>query len=325
MNKQLRGSLILFLTAAIWGLAFVAQTTGGDAVGPFSFNCIRSFIGSIVLLPVIFFLDKNGLGKKPTDVAQKKTLWIGGISCGVALSVATNLQQLGINIGGSASKAGFLTTFYILMVPILGLFFKRKCGMNIWVAVVIALIGMYFLCIDGSFAIQTADILLLACAFVFSIQIMMVDHFAPLVDGVRLSSIQFFVCGIITSIPTVFVDITGIISFGRVDEATGSGLDAWLMSFSNPMAWITILYAGVMSCGVAYTLQIIGQRDVKPTVASLIMSFESVFATIGGFLILHERLTFRQLLGCGMIFAAVLLAQLGGAAKDSVVKANTAE
>ena len=300
MTGKTRNSFLLLITAAIWGFAFVAQSTGGDAIGSFSFNCIRSFIGAVFLIPVILFLDAKGLSRKPTTKAERKKLLIAGISCGVALCVATNLQQIGIHLGAGVGKAGFLTATYILMVPVLGIFFKRKCGLNIWIGVGIALVGLHLLCINGSFRFALEDLLLLLCALVFSVQIMLVDYFAPKVDGVPLSCIQFLTVGVLSFIPMLFTEV----------GFTAQCASSWLQSFASTAVWIAILYAGIMSCGIAYTLQIIGQQEVHPTIASLLMSFESVFSVIGGWIILHEHLSGRQLCGCGLIFAAVVLAQI---------------
>lgn len=174
-----RNELLLVLTALIWGIAFVAQSEGGDAVGSFTFNCTRSLIGGIALLPAIKLLDRLGLCKKPQTKEEKKTLLIGGISCGTILCIATNLQQVGINSGTAAGKAGFLTACYIVLVPILGIFLKKKCGLNVWISVVLTLAGLYLLCIEGPFRLQLSDTLVLMCALVFSMHILVVDHFSP--------------------------------------------------------------------------------------------------------------------------------------------------
>lgn len=299
--KKGHNSLLLILTAFIWGIAFVAQSAGGDAVGPYTFNCIRSFIGGIVLLPVIKLLDYLHLTKqKPKTKKDRKNLLMGGIACGTALALASNLQQMGLYLGSSAGKAGFLTACYILIVPVLGIFLKKKCSIHIWIGIVIAVIGLYLLCIHGDFSIQLSDILLLLCAFLFAIHILVIDHFTPLADGVRMSCIQFFVCGGLSSIPMFFMDMRHSLS----------GIQAWIPALLNPSAWIPILYAGVLSCGVAYTLQIVGQQGVNPTVASLLMSLESVFSVLAGWVLLGESLSPRELLGCVLIFGAVILAQM---------------
>ena len=296
-----RNSFLLVLAAFIWGIAFVAQSTGGDAVGPYTFNCIRSVIGSLVLVPVIKLSGRlHWSHKKPVSRKDWRTLFTGGIACGIALSIASNLQQVGISLGSPVGKAGFLTACYMLIVPILGIFLKKKCGWNVWLGIVIAMVGLYLLCMQGSFSIQFSDLLLLLCALAFAVQILIVDHYADMVDGVRMACIQFLVCGIISAIPMIFMDMG--LSVSEISE--------WGSAFADPYAWIPILYAGVLSCGVAYTLQIIGQRGLNPTVASLLMSLESVFSLLAGWVLLEEALSGREILGCILIFSAVVLAQL---------------
>lgn len=300
-QQKVRNSCLLVLTALIWGIAFVAQTTGGDAIGAFSFNCIRSLIGGLVLLPVIHVLDKK-TDRKPKTPAEKRTLLTGGIACGCVMFVATSFQQLGITMGTEAGKAGFLTACYILLVPIFGLFLKKKCGWNIWVGVAMTLIGLYLLCMNktAGFSLRFSDLLVIICSVCFALHILLVDHFSPLVDGVRLSSLQFIVSGLIGLIPTFFVDM----------HHSLSGFYAWLPALQSWDAWLPILYAGVMSCGVAYTLQIIGQNGLNPTVASLLMSLESVFSVLAGWIILGQKLSGREIFGCMIIFGAIVLAQL---------------
>ena len=287
-----KNSFLLVLAALIWGVAFVAQSEGGDIIGPYAFNGIRSFIGALVLLPVIAILNR---GKKERN-EDKKTLIVGGICCGIILGIASNIQQFALYLGASAGKAGFLTACYILMVPIAGIFLKRKCGKNVWIAVVIAIVGLYLLCIkSGSSGIEVADLLLLLCALAFTFHIMVIDHFSPMVDGVKMSAIQFLVAGIISFILMfIFENDFKLIIDG----------------FSSGQVLIPVLYTGVLSSGVAYTLQIVGQKNVNPTVASLLMSLESVFAALAGWLILKESMDLRQLLGCGLIFVGIVLAQL---------------
>lgn len=297
-SRQVRNSILLVLTAFIWGIAFVAQSEGGNAVGPFTFNGIRSLIGSIVLLPVIALLDRMKLtSKKPVTKAEKKTLLIGGLSCGVLLFLASSAQQLGICLGTPAGKAGFLTACYILLVPVLGLFLKKKCGVRVWTGIAITLVGLYLLCMSETLRLQSSDLLLLACALLFAVHILVIDYFSPRVDGVRMSCIQFLVCGILSLIPMFFSEI-------RV------GADVWLAKLTDPGAWLAILYAGVLSCGVAYTLQIVGQNGINPTVASMLLSLESVFSVLAGWIILKQSLGAKELLGCGLIFIAIILAQL---------------
>lgn len=288
----LKNSLMLFLTAAIWGVAFVAQSVGMDYVGAFTFNAVRCLMGAVVLLPLIFFMKSK---EEPKDLtaeekkAGRKTLIIGGISCGVFLFLASNFQQFGIKYT-TVGKAGFITACYIVIVPILGLFMKKKCSSYIWAAVAMALIGLYLLCIKDGFSIGKGDILVLICAFLFSLHILVIDHFSPMADGVKLSCIQFLVSGILSGIPALLLE-----------KPQFSSLIA---------AWQPLLYAGIMSCGVAYTLQIVGQKDMNPTVASLILSLESCISVIAGWLILGQSLSTREIIGCVIMFCAIILAQL---------------
>ncbi|MDO4466520.1 MAG: DMT family transporter [Bacillota bacterium] len=297
-TKTFRNSCLLVITALIWGVAFVAQSSGGDAIGPYSFNCIRSIIGGIVLLPVIQLMEKlNYADRKPISKRDWKNLIIGGVSCGVILCLASNFQQLGLNMGTTVGKAGFLTACYILMVPILGIFLKKKCSWNIWIGVLLTIGGLYLLCMDERLSLQLSDIFVLICAFIFSLHILVIDHFSPKVDGVRMACIQFFVCGLLTSIPMIVCEML-------------PNFTTWFYSFCSWNAWIPILYAGICSCGIAYTLQIIGQQDVNPTVASLLMSLESVFSVLAGWFLLHEALSNKEILGCAIIFLAIVLAQI---------------
>ena len=291
----MKNSLVLLLTAFIWGVAFVAQSVGGDAVGCFTFNGVRSLIGAAVLLPVIAFLDKQKKKELGEDqfLAQKgdkKTLILGGISCGLMLCIASNFQQFGISFT-TVGKAGFITAMYILIVPILGLFMKKKVGMKVWLGVILATVGLYMLCMTSeSFSLSKGDLLVLVCAGFFSLHILIIDYFSPKVDGVRLSCIQFFVCGLIST----------VIAFIFENPNVGAILSGCL----------PILYAGVMSCGVAYTLQIIGQKNMDPTVASLILSLESVLSVLAGWVLLNQKLSIRELFGCVLMFLAIILAQL---------------
>lgn len=299
--KKLRNSILLVLTALIWGVAFVAQSEGGDAVGPYTFNSVRMILGGTALLPVILLMDRlRPSSKRPQTAQQKKELFLGGISCGVLLFAGSTLQQMGLFLGTQSGKAGFLTACYILMVPVIGIFLHKKCGWNVWFGVVLALAGLYLLCIKDSFTLQLSDGLVLLCAVAFSLHILVVDHFAPKVDGVRMSCIQFFTCGIVGIVPMIFVEMGGSVE----------SLNQWAKGFASLDAWIPILYAGLFSCGIAYTLQIFGQEGLNPTVASLLMSLESVFSVLAGWLILKETLSARELWGCLLIFVAILLAQV---------------
>lgn len=292
MKTKVRNSCLLFLTACIWGSSFVAQSVGMDYIGPYTFNCLRFLIGSLVLLPVIFFSrhrKKDQKDRSKDRTLQKKEMLCGGIVCGVVLCIASTLQQIGI-IYTTAGKAGFLTAMYIVLVPVLGLFLKRKAGLQLWISVGLALIGLYLLCMKGAFSLNGGDVLLILCAVGFSVHIMVVDYFSPKLDGMILSCIQFLVAGLISGI--------GMLLSEQFD---------WHMIL---LAAKPILYSGVLSCGVGYTLQVIAQKGLNPTVASLLMSLESVVSVIAGFLVLHEVLSGRELLGCVFMFAAVILAQI---------------
>lgn len=293
--KQMKNNAMLLLAAFIWGCAFVAQSVGMDYVGPFTFNSVRNIIGSLVLVPVIFLMDglkrKSGMSeeKLAEQRGETKTLVIGGICCGVVLAAASSLQQFGIMFT-SVGKAGFITAMYIVIVPILGVFIGKKIRPLIVLCVAISVVGLYFLCMTEKLSLSTGDLYVLLCAFVFSIHILVIDHFSPLVDGVRMSAIQFLTAGILCAVPMLL--------FEKPE------LDSILA------AWMPILYAGVMSSGVAYTLQVVGQKNADPTVASLLLSLESVFSVLAGWVLLGQSLSGKELFGCALMFAAIILAQL---------------
>lgn len=290
-ERKVRNTLMLLLTALIWGSAFVAQSVGMDYVGPFTFNGVRSVIGGIFLIFCIWFMDKTGIRKnnKAESKDDKKVLLTGGISCGVVLFIASNLQQIGIQYT-TVGKAGFITALYIVIVPVLGLFLKKKCPVTVWISVIIAVIGFYRLSVTDGFSLTRGDLLVLLCAVVFSVHILVIDHFTEKTDGVKMSCIQFIVCGILSCI-CMFI----------FEKPQVSALVS---------AWMPLLYAGILSCGVAYTLQIVAQKGYNPTVASLLLSLESVFSVVAGFIVLGQKMTARELSGCILIFAAVILAQL---------------
>jgi len=306
-KNSMKNTIMLFLAAIIWGFAFAAQSAGMDYVGPFTFNAVRCIVGAVVLVPVALLWKPENRGNKDNNresttvemhkqrnswFERNKTLLLGGIACGCFLGVATNLQQIGI-LTTSVGKAGFLTALYIVLVPVAGLFFKKKCPFTVWVGVICSFIGLYLLCMtSGSFTLATGDLLIIGCAVVFTGHIMVIDYFSPKVNGVWMSCIQFLVAGIISAIPMVLTETP-----------------TWESIFA---AKLPILYAGVMSCGVAYTLQILGQKNYNPTVAVLILSLESCFSVLGGFLFLQETLSARELFGCVLMFAAIILAQLPG-------------
>lgn len=290
MKQQIYSALLLLLTAFIWGVAFVAQSVGMDYVKPFTFNGIRCIIGGIVLIPCIYLLEKKQ--KRKTYIKEKREdniLLLGGIFCGICLCMASNLQQIAIQ-SVSVGKAGFLTACYIVIVPVLGLFFKKKCSPYIWCSVGMALLGLYLLCVKGEFYLDIADYLLLLSALLFAVHILVIDYFSPLVDGVKMACIQFFICGLLSLVPAMILEKP---------------------QFSQIFAvWLPILYAGVLSCGVAYTLQIIGQKGMNPTVASLILSLESVVSVLAGWVFLKQKLEIREILGCIILFVAIILAQI---------------
>lgn len=282
---------ILFLTAFIWGTAFVAQAVGMDHIGPFTFNAVRSLVGGIALIPVILVFNRvKSQERRQAERANRKTLLLGGLACGLALGVASCLQQVGIQYT-TVGKAGFITALYIVIVPILGLFFRKKVGAKLWISVVIAIVGLYLLCMSGSLRLEKGDFLVLLCALAFSVHIMVIDYFSPKVDGVQMSCIQFFVAAL----------------FSGVCMLAGEGVPA---PHAVAISWMPILYAGVLSSGVAYTLQIIGQKGVNPTVASLVLSLESVISVLAGWVLLHQSMSPREVTGCLLMFLAIILAQL---------------
>jgi len=286
MSKKLQGSIMLAIAALVWGTSFVAQRVGMDDIGPITFTCVRSFIGAIALLPVALLFEK-----RPENKAKnKKDLIKGSVICGCLLSVATTLQQIGVKYT-TAGKAGFITALYIVLVPIVGfLLFKKRPAFNVWIAVCIALCGMYLLCITDGFSLATGDMWVLGCSFVFTFHILFIDIYAPKCNGVMLSCLQFAIAGVITFV-AMFI-------FEKPDISA-------ILNCAFPL-----IYVGVMSSGVAYTLQILGQERVEPTISVLIASFESVFAAISGWIILNEGMSARELLGSGLMFVAVILSQL---------------
>ena len=308
-THKLRNTFFLFLTAMIWGAAFVAQSVSMDYIGPFTFICLRSVIGGLFLIPVIIVLD--GIRKKSqnesadvvnsenilhieTEEKQRlswknKQLIEGGIVCGIFLFFANCFQQTGIQYT-TVGKAGFITTFYIIIVPLIGLFFKKYCGILTWIGVVVALAGLYFLCITQKLTIQRGDALILCCSVLYAGQILAIDHYNPFVDGVKMSCIQFLTGGILGAVFMLLFENPSI---------------AMILSAAGP-----ILYKGIMLTGVGYTLQIVGQKGLNPTVAALILSLESVFSALSGYLFLHQVLTTRELIGCVLMFIAIVLAQL---------------
>ena len=293
-HNQVRQVVFPILAAFIWGTAFVAQDMCADSIGAFTFNATRYFIAVLALLVVI--LIKDGLAKdKPSlspiqKKAANKQLWLGGLCCGTALAVASNFQQAGMVAGTDSGKAGFLTALYVVLVPLFGLFFKRKVNLSTWIAVVLSVVALYLLCIKGEFSLAPGDLLILVCAVCFAVHILVIDHFTAYCDGVKLSCIQFLFAGIISAI-CMFI-------FETVDFAA-------IWSCIMPL-----LYVGIFSCGVGYTLQILAQKDSNPTVVTILLSLESVFAVIAGAIILKQQMSVREYIGCAVMFAAVIQAQI---------------
>lgn len=295
MNTQTRHSLMLMLCALIWGTAFVAQSAG-SGMGAYSFLAGRSWLAVLVLLPTVYAFDalRRRRGEptgRPQTAADRKMLGTAGLVCGTFLFAASAAQQIGITLNPSTAKAAFLTAMYVVMVPVFGLFVGRRGSARLWLSMVIAVGGLYLLCMKNGFGgIESSDWVLLSCAVLFSFQIMSIDHFSPLVDGVRLSLVQFIVVAVESTAAAFLFETPTLAEFGA--------------------NWLPIVYCGVLSSGVGYTLQILGQKELNPAVASLIMCLESVFSALGGWLILHQNLSVREASGCVLIFAAVVLAQL---------------
>ena len=304
MTKRMRGNALLLLAAFIWGLSFVAQSEGMKYIGPFAFIGIRSMLAGVSLAVFLGLRTVVGSMRKKKAAAgrngeeytpeqkkeRKKALLTGGVCCGFILFAATMLQQIGILHTNEPGKAGFITALYLILVPLAGIFFRKKIGLKVWIAVVLGVCGMYLLCITEGFHIAVGDLYLLGCAFVFTLHILVIDHFSPKVDGVAMSCIQFLLCGVL-GMTGMF--LTETVEFSHVLEA-----------------WLPLVFSGVFSGGVAYTLQIVAQKDTEPAIASLLMSLESVFAVFGEWLILGQFLTAREFGGCALMFAGILLTQL---------------
>lgn len=300
--KHSKNFILLFLTALIWGVAFVAQSVAMDYIGPYTFNAVRSLLGGIVLVPCVFLFGQKKKAVKDEDpskgtaIDRPGDMITGGLLCGIMLFLSTTLQQVGIQYT-TVAKAGFITALYIILVPILGIFLKKRVSFQIWISVVIAIIGLYLLCMKGSFYLGQGDFLVLLCSLCFALHILVIDHFTDKVNGVKLSCIQFFVSGLLSSILMFLFEAPAISAI-----------------FS---AWLPIVYGGVFSSGIAYTLQIIGQKGTDPTIASLILSLESVVSVLAGWIILGQSLTPREILGCLLMFGAIILAQVAPVQKAS--------
>jgi drug/metabolite transporter (DMT)-like permease len=287
MKMKLRGSISLLAATVIWGSAFIAQSVGMDYIEPFTFQAVRCFLAVLFLLPVIWLFDRDK--KSYFMMWSDPHLWKTGLVCGIALFVAAGLQQIGL-VYTTAGKAGFITAMYIVLVPILGLFFRKVPSPAAWVSVGLAVVGLYMLSCVGVTEINIGDICLLGCALGFAVQITLVDRMAANLDGLPLNCIQSLVCAVLSMVMMMVTE----------SPKTEDILACWL-----PLG-----YAGVLSMGVAYSLQIIGQKHVEPTPASLIMSMESVFAMVFGWLLLNESMAVHELIGCALVFAAVILSQI---------------
>jgi drug/metabolite transporter (DMT)-like permease len=298
MNKKLKSTLFLMLTAIIWGTAFVAQREGMSSIGPFMFSALRMYLGSLTLLPIILYYDRKnrrltsfGTASQQNSLVKRDPLDLrkGGLLCGVIIFFAANFQQVGL-VSVSAGKTAFITTLYILLVPLIGLFLKQKLNRNIWLGVLLGTIGLYFLCITEAFTIAFGDLIVLIGALFWALHILCLDHYAPRVMVSKLIAIQFLVAGTLSLIVALLTE--DMILSGMLE------------------AMPTIAYTGIMSSGLAFTFQGLGQKDANPTTASIILSTEALFGAIAGYLFLQEIFTQREFIGCILMFAAVIISQM---------------
>ena len=296
MKSKLRGSLALLLATVIWGSAFIAQSVGMDYIGPFTFQTMRSVLAVPFLIVVIFLIERNP--RKTIEKWLQPELWKAGLPCGIALFIAAGLQQMGI-VHTTAGKAGFITAMYIVLVPILGIFLRKKPPFTAWISVVLAVIGLYLLSCVGVTQVNIGDLYLLGCALGYAVQITLVDQLGCAVDGLRLNCVQSLFCGM----------FSGAVMLITEEPVLGNIL----------ACWVPLVYAGIFSLGIAFSLQIIGQKHLEPTPAALIMSLESVFAVLFGWLILHERLSTAELWGCALVFGAVILSQIPEKKKTQIL------
>lgn len=291
MKFQWKQNSLALIAALIWGTAFVAQDLCAGFISPFAFNALRSGVAVVVL--GIFLLIRRGVQKKKGTYRKenRKALWLGGLLCGFFLALAANLQQFGITADSGAGKAGFLTAMYVVLVPIIGLFLGKKNGITVWIGVALMAVGMYFLCVKGDFSIAPADLFLIACSVAFALQVIAVDYFAQKVDGIALSWVQFLFVMLFSAVFALIFDRS--FSFQGVFSCL-----------------LPLLYVGVLSNGIAYTLQNVAQKDANPTVVSLIFSLESIFSVAAGAILLQEVLSFREYVGCALMLVAVVLSQI---------------
>lgn len=296
MKTTVKNTVLPITSALIWGVAFVFQKN--ITAGAFEFNALRSIVGFLFLLVVIVVLNKGDVKHVLCEKDKKSTkmLWIGGFCCGLALTLAAYLQQLGLNAGTEAGKASFLTALYIVIVPIASIFFNKKAPYYVWISVGIAVVGLYLLCIKDGFSVDVSDLYVLACAFVFTAHILVIDYFSQFCDGVKMSCVQFLTVSVLS---IIFAFIFENPSVSDVSENL-----------------FNVLYLGIFSSGIAYTLQIVAQKGANPTILTILLSLESVFGTLAGAIILHEVLSVQEYIGCFLMFGAVILAQLPQKSKN---------
>lgn len=305
--KKIVSSLLLILISAAWGGSFVAQTKGGNIVGPFSFGFLRFFVAGVAILPFVNLIDKSNALADKNIKRNKKDLILGGLLCGLFLAGTSAFQQLGLAMGTSSGKAGFLTSCNVIFVALIGLFFKEKVRANVWLGVGITVFGLYFLCINGDFNVMLSDVLVLICSVMNAARIIAVDRYMNKVDTAKLACVQFFSASAILAVLAVIFEMDSLL--------------LWWHTVNQSTVWLSILYAGVIAGTFAFTVQIVAQKNVNATVSSILMSTESVFSVIAGCLIMHEVLSFREIIGCVAIFIAIIVAQLPSKDKKTAVNA----
>ncbi len=303
--KKIVSPLLLILISALWGGSFVAQTKGGNIVGPFSFGFLRFLVAGVAILPFVNLIDKNNTSADKNIERNKKDLILGGLLCGLFLAGTSAFQQLGLSMGTSSGKAGFLTSCNVIFVPLIGLMFKQKVKTNAWIGVGITVLGLYFLCINGEFGVMFSDVLVLICSVMNAARIIAVDRYMNRADTARLACVQFFSASAILGVLSVIFEM----------ESPAS----WWQTVNQSTVWLSLLYAGVLAGAFAFTIQIVAQKNVNATVSSILMSSESVFSVIAGCMIMHETLSIRELFGCVAIFVAIVIAQLPSGDKDKTV------
>ena len=312
-TNKVRSFVLPLIAAMIWGTAFTMQDICADSIDPFTFNATRSIVAVVVLLIIIFIFDKLKKDKPVLTPEEKKAarkdLILGGFCCGTALTLASSFQQAGIAAGTDGGKAGFINALYVVLVPLFGLFLKRKVELPVWIAVGLSVASLYLLCMNGDkFRFQIGDLLVLVCAFCFVFHIYFIDHFTATVDGIKLSCVQFMVVGLWSVVAKIICIILGLNGIGNVASASSIfAIPNWSAIID---CIIPILYLGIFSSGVAYTLQILAQKNSNTTVVTIILSMESLFAVISGAIILHQQMSGREYLGCALMLAAVILAQI---------------